>query len=94
MYIYHKNGIVSSYSEGRNQTPEECLEFDLTDDEKEKLRQNWRPFIKDGKLLFEKSEPVKIEEKRQKIETLKTSVKGAKSVSELKDIINELLNTF
>jgi hypothetical protein len=94
MFIYHKNGVVSSYSEGKNQTPEECLEFDLTDDEKEKLRQNWRPFIKDGKLLFEKPSRIISDEKKQKIDELKTSVKGAKSVSELKDIINELLNTF
>jgi hypothetical protein len=93
-FYYNKNGEISSYSEGKNKTPEECVGLELTFDEKEKLKQNWIPTIKDGKLNLEKPKHIIDDEKVKKITELKSSIKEAKSVSELKNILNELLNTF
>ncbi|MFA5350297.1 MAG: hypothetical protein WC357_03065 [Candidatus Omnitrophota bacterium] len=92
MYFYFDNkGEVSSYSEGKNDTPEKCIELEITYEEKEKLKDNWKPYIKNNKLVLEKTINILKQEKIKKIEEIKTSFDKRNAKDILKDLL-EILN--
>jgi len=92
MFFYtRKNGEVVMRSEQRIQT--DLIEFEKnpTNAEKEKLKENWKAKVKDGKLEMEKPQHVKDQEKPT-VEELKELTVQAKDITDLKAIINKLLD--
>lgn len=87
-----KTEQISAYSERKIETPQEQVELNLTDDEYQKFKDNWKPFYRNGKLEFEKPAWKEGEDKKIVIEKLKNDIQSATTVAQVKTILKDLLN--
>jgi hypothetical protein len=86
-YFYHQNGIVNMISDGPIETSADIFELqkiNISSDDEDKIKQGYKPFIKDKKLILENTEAV------LKAETL-DQVDKAKSLDELKNILKKII---
>ena len=91
-FAYDNQGIVAFYSKYKNETDKfNQIELPITPEEEEKLKQNYRLWIKEGKLVLEKSPLIISEEKDKKIEEAKEKIKTAKTFEALKDLLTQIL---
>ena len=92
MYIYYReNGDIVMRSEKKIDTHLPFKEITPTEEEETKFKENWIPKVERGKVKFEKPEHIKKKE-RLSVEDLKVMTGKAKTVNELKDIIQLLLD--
>lgn len=92
-FIYNKKtGRVSGYSDQKIFTNEEQAEFELDDDQKKKLNDNWEPYVRNGNLEFDKPPKVIEDEKKAAFEQAKQEVADAQNFKELQEAILDLLN--
>lgn len=95
-FIYDKKTTeVKMYSEGKNEfnNPDFAeIEIMPTDEEKQKLTDNWKSFIKNGKLFFEKNDWILKEEKKQAIEKVKQDIQQTSDFLTLKNKIASLID--
>ena len=92
--ISKETGEVKSISEGKIIFDENLFilkGINPTANEQELVNQNYKIKLVDDKLVFD--EPVYIKEKNAEIkkQDLKTSIEGAKDISEIKEIIKKII---
>lgn len=88
------DGRVASYSEGKNDMPKFLqIELEVTEKDYEKMRQNYKLYIRDGKLICEKPQRIMDEEEKEKKQNAKDELveKLKDSKVQLKDIKDLLL---
>lgn len=69
----------------------EHYEIDITDDERQKLKENYEGEIVDGKLILSPSHQVQSALADEQKAKLKEDIKNAKSLAELKSALETLL---
>lgn len=93
-YSLEDNRVVS-YSKGKNEMPDKFLQLELevTKEEFQKMQRNYLLFIRDGKLVLEKTKAIINEEKVEALELLKRNLREKQknqdkiTVEELADLI-------
>ena len=88
---YREDGRVLMMSEGKNDIADRltCKQFTIDED---KVKQNWIMKIEKGKLKYEKPPHVENKEKKELIEDKKKKLSKAKTLDEVKQIQNEIID--
>lgn len=68
------------------------LIIDITNEDLKKLTQNWRPSIKDGKLMLEISKESQETVKQINIQKLKNEIALAKDINDLKKLLTNFID--
>lgn len=79
-------------SEGKNETDLPYIEVEPTEDERQKMEQNYEMYVNKGQIEFITPEHILKEQKRLNIEQLKEDLKVAKTNDDLKKIVQSLLD--
>lgn len=96
-FQYNNTGEVAAYSKALNVCDTlDQIQLDVTKEEHDKLIQNWKPYIKNGKLCLDKTTAIANDERARYVHEKKEMLRkridnGSVNIKDIVELLSDIL---